>query len=169
MSDEHKKRPQSPPQDIQRALYGGVPMGRWKEGLLFEGIAPTPGLKSAANWFPRTEKLGPDEMRIIFMGTSPMLRPGQMNTSVFVQLGNRDNFIFDLGEGPSPIASLVVSLSMSWTRCSSPISMLITLVHFRICTCSADGQGVGTRSCVSLVPPAALPSTGPQGWSKVCR
>jgi len=38
-------------------------------------------------------------MRIIFMGTSPMLRPGQMNTSVFVQLGNGDNFIFDLGEG----------------------------------------------------------------------
>jgi ribonuclease Z len=99
MSDESKKRAQSSPEDIQNAFYGGIPMGRWKEGLLFEGIAPTPGLKSAANWFPRTEKLGPDEMRIIFMGTSPMLRPGQMNTSVFVQLGNGDNFIFDLGEG----------------------------------------------------------------------
>jgi ribonuclease Z len=99
MGDEQKKRQPSSPEDIQRVMTGGVPMGRWKEGLLFEGIAPTPGLKSAANWFPKTEQIGPDEMRIIFMGTSPMIRPGQMNTSIFVQLGNGDNFIFDLGEG----------------------------------------------------------------------
>ena len=39
--------------DIKAALFGGVPMGRWKEGLLFQGIAPMPWLKSAANWFPR--------------------------------------------------------------------------------------------------------------------
>jgi len=99
MSDDTTPRPPSSPEDIQRALTGGVPLGRWTEGLMFEGINPTPGLKSAANWFPRTEKLGPDEMRIIFMGTAPFIRPGQMNTSVFVQLGNGENFIFDLGEG----------------------------------------------------------------------
>ena len=39
-----------------------------KEGLLFEGIGPTSSLKSASNWFPRTETLGHDEMQIIFMG-----------------------------------------------------------------------------------------------------
>jgi hypothetical protein len=66
MSDESKKRPQSSPEDVESALYGGIPMGRWKEGLLFDGIAPTPGLKSAANWFPRMEKLGPDECRWLF-------------------------------------------------------------------------------------------------------
>jgi hypothetical protein len=54
---------------------------------------------SAAIWFPKTEKLGPDEMQIIFMGTAPAIRPGQMNTSVFVRLGNGDSFIFDIGEG----------------------------------------------------------------------
>ena len=107
MSDDTTRRPQSSPEDIQKALYGGIPMDRWKEGLLFEGIEPTPGLKSAANWFPRTEKLGPDEIRIIFMGTSPMIRPGQMNTSVFVQLGNGQNFVFDIGEGA--IANYVAS------------------------------------------------------------
>ena len=32
----------SSPEDIQNALTGGVPMGRWKEGLLFEGISPQP-------------------------------------------------------------------------------------------------------------------------------
>ncbi len=56
MSDESTKRPQSSLEDIQNALTGGVPMGRWKEGLLFKGINPTPGLKPAANWFSRSEK-----------------------------------------------------------------------------------------------------------------
>ena len=77
--------------DIKAALMGGVPAGRWKEGLLFEGIRPQPWLKSAANWFPRTEDVQPNEMRIIFMGTAPFIRPGQMNTSIFVQLGNGEN------------------------------------------------------------------------------
>ena len=43
-----------------------MPLNRWKEGLLFEGIGPTPGIKSATNWFPRTETLGPVEIRIIY-------------------------------------------------------------------------------------------------------
>ncbi|MBW1905081.1 MAG: hypothetical protein JRJ24_07200, partial [Deltaproteobacteria bacterium] len=30
--------------DIKAALTGGVPGGRWKEGLLFEGIRPQPWL-----------------------------------------------------------------------------------------------------------------------------
>ncbi|MCZ6519366.1 MAG: MBL fold metallo-hydrolase, partial [Actinobacteria bacterium] len=97
-SDSNRKEPSSP-EAIQKALTSGVPLGRWKEGLMFDGISPTPGLKSASNWFPRTEAVGPDEIRIIFMGTSPSLRPGQMNTSILVQLGNGDNFVFDIGEG----------------------------------------------------------------------
>ncbi len=84
---------------MKEVATGGVPMGRWKEGLLFEGISPQPWLKSAANWFPGTEEVQPEEMRITFMGTAPMLRPGQMNTSIYVELGNGDTFIFDMGEG----------------------------------------------------------------------
>lgn len=84
---------------MKEVAIGGVPMGRWKEGLLFEGISPQPWLTSAANWFPGTEEVQPDEMRITFMGTAPMLRPGQMNTSIYVELGNGDTFIFDMGEG----------------------------------------------------------------------
>lgn len=86
-------------EEIRAALFGGVPDGRWKEGLLFEGIKPQPWLQSAANWFPGTEDVQPNEMRISFMGTSPTIRPGQMNTSIFVELGNGDNFVFDIGEG----------------------------------------------------------------------
>lgn len=86
-------------QDIKNALTGGVPGGRWKEGQLFEGIKPSVWMKSAANWFPGTEEVQPEEMRVTFMGTSPQIRPGQMNTSIYVELGNGDNFVFDLGEG----------------------------------------------------------------------
>jgi ribonuclease Z len=85
--------------DMHAALNGGVPGGRWKEGLLFEGIRPSPWMASAANWLPGTEEVQPEEMRITFMGTSPMIRPGQMNTSIYVELGNGDNFVFDIGEG----------------------------------------------------------------------
>jgi ribonuclease Z len=85
--------------DIKAALTGGVPMGRWKEGLMFEGISPQPWLKSAANWFPRSEEVQPEEMRVTFMGSAPFIRPGQMNTSIYVELGNGDNFVFDIGEG----------------------------------------------------------------------
>ena len=86
-------------EDIKNALNGGVPGGRWKEGLLFEGVRPMPWLKSAANWFPGTEEVQPNEMRVTFMGTAPNIRPGQMNTSIYVELGNGDNFVFDMGEG----------------------------------------------------------------------
>ena len=63
-------------EDIKAALTGGVPMGRWKEGLLYEGVRPMPWLKSAANWFPGTEEVQPNEIRITFMGTAPNIRPG---------------------------------------------------------------------------------------------
>jgi ribonuclease Z len=91
-------------EDVMKVLSGGIknPTGQqelWKEGLMFSGVEPMPWLKSAANWFPRTENLQPDEMRIIFMGSAPLIRPGQMNTSIYVETGNGDNFIFDLGEG----------------------------------------------------------------------
>ena len=51
-------------EDIKAALSGGVPMDRWKEGLLFEGVRPMPWLTSAANWFPGTEEVQPNEMRV---------------------------------------------------------------------------------------------------------
>ncbi len=101
---QQKGKLYSSKEDVMKVLTGGVknPTGKkeiWKEGLLFEGIEPMPWLESAANWFPKTEKLRPNEMRVTFMGTSPIIRPGQMNTSIFVEIGNGDNFIFDLGEG----------------------------------------------------------------------
>jgi ribonuclease Z len=87
------------PEVFKELSTGGKPMGRWTEGLTFDGIEPMPWLKSAANWTPGSEAVQPSEIRITFMGSSPIPRPGQMGTSVYVELGNGDNFIFDMGPG----------------------------------------------------------------------
>ncbi len=90
------------PSKTKEILQGGIPQfgdSPWKEGLMFEGIKPQPWLESASNWFPGTEVIRTNEMRITFMGSAPMIRPGQMNTSIYVELGNGENYIFDIGEG----------------------------------------------------------------------
>ena len=87
------------PAVLGRIATGGQPLGRWTEGVNFDGVEPMPWLKNAANWFPGTEDVQRDEIRVIFMGTSPLIRPGQMGTSIYVQLGNGHNFIFDFGPG----------------------------------------------------------------------
>ena len=64
------------PEVFKELATGGRPMGCWKEGLMFEGIEPMPWLKSAANWAPRSEDVQPDEIRVTFMGSSPVPRLG---------------------------------------------------------------------------------------------
>lgn len=95
------------PEVFQQLATGGKPMGRWKEGLTFDGIEPMPWLKSATNWMPGTEEIQADEIRVTFMGSSPLPRPGQMGTSVYVELGNGGKFIFDMG--PGSIANYLAS------------------------------------------------------------
>lgn len=52
------------------------------------------------HYFPNTEPLGPDEMRITALGTGrPFLRPSQANAGWLVELGNGDKFQFDFGYG----------------------------------------------------------------------
>lgn len=51
-------------------------------------------------YFPGTEELGPNEMRLTAIGTGmPQLRPSQASASWLLELGNGDTFIFDLGTG----------------------------------------------------------------------
>jgi len=51
-------------------------------------------------YFPNTEALGPNEMRIIALGTGrPYMRPAQANTGWLIELGNGDKFMFDFGFG----------------------------------------------------------------------
>ena len=64
--------------------------------------APSP-VKATPNrdaYFPGTEDLKPDEMRIISLGTAmPFQRPAQAAPSFLVELGNGDKFLFDIGTG----------------------------------------------------------------------
>lgn len=51
-------------------------------------------------YFPNTEKLGQDEMRITALGTGmPIQSPSNRSSSYMVELGNGDSFLFDLGTG----------------------------------------------------------------------
>ncbi len=52
-------------------------------------------------WFYPGEELDPDEMRITLMGTGwgNIIRHEQKGASIFVELGNGDSFVFDVGPG----------------------------------------------------------------------
>ncbi len=51
-------------------------------------------------YYPGTEALAPDEMRVIACGTGmPQPRLAQAAACYLVELGNGDKFIFDMGEG----------------------------------------------------------------------
>ena len=61
---------------------------------------PTPSVRNKNNYFPQTEPLGPDEMRVIFMGSNPWPpRMSQAATCIMVELGNGKRFFFDFGPG----------------------------------------------------------------------
>lgn len=61
---------------------------------------PTPSVKNKNNYFPQSEPLGPDEMRIIFMGSNPWPpRMSQASTCIMVELGGSKRLFFDFGPG----------------------------------------------------------------------
>ena len=66
--------------------------GNWMEQSPVEPRADHSG------YFPNTESLGPDEMRVIILGSGmPNPRKSQASASILVELGNGDKFIFDVG------------------------------------------------------------------------
>ena len=77
--------------------YGGVPSG----GITLPPYyRPTPSLKSNNVYFPGQEELGPDEMRISFIGSTPIpVTRSQAGTCIMVELGNGKRFFFDFGSG----------------------------------------------------------------------
>ena len=51
-------------------------------------------------YYPNTEKLAKDEMRITALGTGmPNQSPSNVAASFLVELGNGESFLFDLGTG----------------------------------------------------------------------
>ena len=63
------------------------------------GLSPVKARARDA-YFPNSEDLAPDEMRVIACGTGmPTARPSQAAACFLVELGNGDKFIFDIGTG----------------------------------------------------------------------
>jgi len=80
----------------------GMYMGR--KGLSLSNSAqaasPTQALDEQDVYYPGTEDLGSDEMRVVACGTGmPNSRPKQAAACFLVELGNGDKFIFDIGSG----------------------------------------------------------------------
>ncbi|MGB9421898.1 MAG: guanitoxin biosynthesis MBL fold metallo-hydrolase GntH [Candidatus Acidiferrum sp.] len=83
--------------DEPKNPYGGGP----STGLQFPAYyKPTPSVRSRMNYFPGSEPIGADEMRISFVGSCPFPpRRDQAGTCIMVELGNGDRFFFDFGPG----------------------------------------------------------------------
>ena len=72
--------------------------------LMLVGVAatqsPTRAVPDRDVYYPATEDLAPDEMRVISLGTGmPSVRPKQAAACWLVELGNGDKFLFDVGLG----------------------------------------------------------------------
>jgi ribonuclease BN (tRNA processing enzyme) len=78
----------------------GNPGKRWIEGeTMVPHVAPAKHFKSTMLYYPGTEELQPDEVRVIFMGSTYYPTQSQSGMSIFVELGNGENVLFDLGIG----------------------------------------------------------------------
>ena len=74
------------------SVQDSVPIGR-KPAAIVDGQYP-------ASYFPNTELLGADEMRLTALGTGmPNQTRAAVSISYLVELGNGDKFLFDVGAG----------------------------------------------------------------------
>jgi ribonuclease Z len=65
-----------------------------------EGWSPTGTAPDRNVYYPGTEELAPDEMRVIACGSGmPMPRLKQAAACMLIELGNGEKFIFDMGTG----------------------------------------------------------------------
>ena len=63
-------------------------------------ISPVKALKDRDVYYPGTEALARNEMRVVALGTGmPSARPKQAAACWLVELGNGDKFLFDIGSG----------------------------------------------------------------------
>jgi len=63
-------------------------------------MSPVKALSDRDVYYPGTEDLAPDEIRVVALGTGqPSVRPKQAASCFLVELGNGDKFLFDIGSG----------------------------------------------------------------------
>jgi len=91
-------------QEVQKAMElfstAGIPGDKWTEGeTMVPHVAPAGHFNATMLYYPGTEELQPDEVRVIFMGSTYYPNQSQSGMSIFIELGNGDNFVFDMGIG----------------------------------------------------------------------
>ena len=65
-------------------------------------VSPVKAVSDRDVYYPGTEDIGPNEMRVVACGTGmPNARPKQAAACWMVELGNGDKFLFDIGLGAS--------------------------------------------------------------------
>ena len=78
----------------------GVPGDKWIEGeTMLPHVVPSKNFKATMLYYPNTETLQSDEARVTFMGSTYFPNQTQSGMSIFVELGNGDSFVFDIGIG----------------------------------------------------------------------
>jgi ribonuclease Z len=71
-----------------------------EESIAVAAVSPVKALEDREVYYPGTEDLAPDEMRVTACGTGmPNARPKQAAACWLVELGNGDKFLFDIGTG----------------------------------------------------------------------
>jgi len=91
-------------EDVRQAMEffstAGSPGDKWIEGeTVYPNVAPASHFNASLLYYPGTETLLSDEMRVTFMGSTYYPNESQSGMSIFVELGNGDNFVFDMGIG----------------------------------------------------------------------
>jgi ribonuclease Z len=77
-----------------------------------------------SHYFPKTEQIGENEMRVTALGTGmPNQRPSQASAAWLIELGNGDALFFDIGTG---CMSRFASMSISYNRASK---VFLTHLH----------------------------------------
>lgn len=78
--------------------------------VVAQEVSPTKASQERDTYYPNTEDLASDEMRVIACGTGmPTTRAAQAAACFLVELGNGDKFLFDVGAGSAErISSLQI-------------------------------------------------------------
>ena len=86
---------------VGAVVVGYVVGGAISTGAEVEaGASPVKAIPDREVYYPGTEDLAPDEMRVVACGTGmPNARPKQAAACWLVELGNGDKFLFDIGTG----------------------------------------------------------------------
>ena len=104
-------------------------------------VSPTEA-RERDTYYPNSESLKPDEMRVITCGTGmPTTRAAQAAACFLVELGNGDKFLFDIGSALQNASARCRFLTISSTRFLSATSTPITSGGCTISSSAARSWG----------------------------